>query len=91
MQTEQPDDTNMHMKDAVIYALPAIILAFLAGHQLSGGKYQIDALSTGPGFFQLNTRTGATRLCELEPLPAAVREGQKVKHVTTCGIWRGKD
>lgn len=84
-------NTNQSMKDAVIYALPAIILAFLAGHELSGGKYQIEAFGTKSAFFQLNTTTGATRLCELEPLPLEERGGLEVHHVTVCGQWRGKD
>lgn len=81
----------MVMKDVLIYALPAIILAFLAGATLSGGTYQIEAVGPKYAFIQLNTATGATRFCHIERLPVDERDAVEVNEVTLCGLWRGKD
>lgn len=78
------------MKDVLIYALPAILLALLYGHQSAGGKYQSTTVSNIPAIIQTDTRTGATRLCVIEPVPSDQRVNGSINKVTSCGQWRGK-
>jgi hypothetical protein len=79
------------MKNALLYALPIMLIAFLLGHEVAGGKYQIEAVGDSGAFLQLNTSTGATRFCKLRLVSKTDRktDQEDVPRVTICGTWSG--